>query len=191
MVPGRLKLPVWAGMVCIALVLSGCGFRPLYGTDSAGASAADELAQIQLTTPNNRIDYLVRSHLQKVLRTGQTATPAKFDLSVRLTEQTEQVAIEEDTSITRFKLRLFGSFELRDLSTGDILYSDTSRSITAYNVVESQFATRAALRDAEARAAQDLGDDIKLRLSLYFDRVLRPGRLDPEDFEPNPEESES
>ncbi len=160
-------------------MLSACGFRPLYGETASGLSSAGELARIRLNTRNDPVDAEVRSHLRDVLRTGATGEPAKYELAVRIEERTEAVAIEADTSITRFNLRLLSQIQLTDLETGAVVHTDAARSITAYNVVDSQFATLSAERDARRRAAHDLAEEIKLRLAVYFDRRLRPGRLDP------------
>ncbi len=169
-------------MMILMLMLGSCGFRPLYGETSAGVSGAAELARVQLNTRNNRVDALVRGHLRDIMGTGSTGEPPKYELLVRIEERAEPVAIEADTTITRFNLRLNARIQLKDLTTGKVIHSDASRSITAYNVVDSQFATLAAERNAEDRAALDLARDIKLRLALFFDRQINPGRLDPQNL---------
>lgn len=59
-----------------------------------------------------------------------------------------------------------------DIRTGNTVHEGQSRSIASYNVVDSQFATLSAQRDAEERAAVELSEDIKLRLAIFFDRQL-------------------
>ena len=46
----------------------------------------------------------------------------------------------------------------------------TARAIAPYNVVDSQFATLSAERDAQERAAREVGEDIRTRLGLYFEQ---------------------
>ncbi|MGF1453896.1 MAG: LPS assembly lipoprotein LptE [Alphaproteobacteria bacterium] len=168
-------------LIFSVLLIAACGFRPLYGETASGASGAAELARIQLNTRNDRADALVRGHLRDLMATGSTGAPPKYELVVRIDERAEPVAIEADTTITRFNLRLSARIQLKDLATGAVIHTDAARSITAYNVVDSQFATLAAERNAEDRAALDLAEDIKLRLALFFDRQINPGRLDPRD----------
>jgi LPS-assembly lipoprotein len=45
-----------------------------------------------------------------------------------------------------------------------------SRAIAGYNVVNEQFSTQIAQRDAEERAAREIGEDIRLRLGVFFEK---------------------
>lgn len=150
--------------------LSACGFRPLYGDLGDGTMAADQLRRIQLDTRNDRIDYLVRTNLIKGLQIQYADAPPAYTLRVRMRDRREGVAVERDTSITRFNYELRAQFALSDLDTGTVLFEGRTRSVAAYNVVDNQFATLSAQRDAEERAAQAISDDIKLQVAIYFDR---------------------
>ena len=44
----------------------------------------------------------------------------------------------------------------------------------SYNILDDQFATVTSQSDAEDRALGILGEEIKTRLAVYFDRRLRP-----------------
>ncbi len=154
----------------LALLLTGCGFRPLYGESAPGISSAAEMKRIRLDTRNDRVDYLVRTNLLRALQIEQAAGEPLYKLRVRLRERREGVAVERDTSITRFNYRLTASFDLIDLETNETLFTGRDRSVAAYNVVDNQFATLSAQRQSEERAALDISDQIKLRLAIYFDQ---------------------
>ncbi len=166
----------WTAIAGVLLVLGGCGFTPLYGAREGGARTDTELSQIRvLEIDNGRTGHDVYNALIDHLSPyGEPAEP-DYQLRVRLSEDREGVAIERDASITRYNFRLDANFRLVDVRSGNVIYEGRSRSIAAYNVVESQFATLSARRDAEERAATELSEDIKLRLAIFFDRQLNTG----------------
>ena len=43
-----------------------------------------------------------------------------------------------------------------------------SRSVTSYDLVDSDFATLSAESDARKRAVRQISEDIKIRLGIYF-----------------------
>jgi hypothetical protein len=57
---------------------------------------------------------------------------------------------------------------MRDNSSGDILSEGTIRSVSGYNISNSEFTRMASESDARKRASRDVADEIKTRLSLYF-----------------------
>jgi hypothetical protein len=81
----------------------------------------------------------------------------------------EGLAIQENTQITRYNYTLTARYELRDAVSNEVLDKGTARAIAAYNVVDSQFGTQSAERDAQERAAREVGEDIRLRIGLYFE----------------------
>lgn len=166
----------WLTVASVALVLGGCGFTPLYGMHEGGGRTNTELGQIKvLEIDSGRTGHDVYNALiDNLSPSGEPGEP-DYELRVRLTEDREGVAIERDASITRYNFQLNASFRLVDIRSGNVIYEGRSRSIAAYNVVESQFATLSARRDAEERAATELSEDIKLRLAIFFDRQLNTG----------------
>ncbi len=158
----------------LAASLSACGFAPLYGVHEGTASRTEnELAQIQvLPVRDDRLGYDVYNALfERLSPNGEPVTP-DYTLRVRLREDREGVAIERDASITRYNYRLNAHYTLMDVRSGNAIHEGDSRSIAAYNVVDNQFATLSAQRDAEERAAVELSEDIRLRLGIFFDRQI-------------------
>ena len=159
--------------IVAAGVLSACGFSPLYGEREGGARTDAELAQIQvIAIEDGRTGYdLYNALIDRLSPYGEPQDP-DYQLRLRLREQRDGVAIERDASITRYNYRLTASYQLIDIRSGNTVHEGQSRSIASYNVVDSQFATLTAQRDAEERAAIELSEDIKLRLAIFFDRQL-------------------
>lgn len=153
-------------------LLAGCGFQPLYGQRQQSASVPMQFAVIDV----NRIEGRAGQHLRNYLIDRFSSRGGRFRkayrLDIALSDTKDGLAIREDETVTRFNYRLFGKVRLIRLSDQQVLYEDALRVTSAFNVVKSEFATLSAERDAEQRAARDMGDGIVTRLSIYFQRVV-------------------
>jgi LPS-assembly lipoprotein len=160
----------FALLISAAAALSACGFRPLYATGSGGGGMTQYFQQVLVEPIQGRQGVHLRNQLMDTFTPGGTPTNAAYRLSIRLEEQKEGLAIQQDTRITRYNYNLTAKYELKDAVSGQILDRGISRSIAPYNVVDSQFATMSAERDAQERAAREVGEDIRTRLGLYFEQ---------------------
>ena len=163
----------WVILGLSALMISACGFQPLYSQNGSSPAVQAELAAIlvDVKSPDSRgerLEQLVYSSLLDALTPlGVSAAPA-WRLEIAFEQTSKGVGFEEDDSATRFNLQIFSEWRLVDTASRQVVFSSSSRSIAAYNVVTSQFATLTAEKDAEERAAVDLANDIRLQLSLHF-----------------------
>ncbi len=155
--------------VCAALALSACGFRPLYATGTTPEGMSQYFSQVYVESIPGRQGVHLRNQLMDALTPAGTPSSAAYRLTIKLEDLKEGLAIQENTQITRYNYSLTAKYELRDSVSGEILDKGTTRAIAAYNVVDSQFATQSAERDAQDRAAREVGEDIRLRLGLYFE----------------------
>ncbi|NWG47163.1 MAG: hypothetical protein HXY25_11535 [Alphaproteobacteria bacterium] len=152
----------------LLVLVAGCGFRPMYGSIS-GDALEEELAGIAVAPIEGRLGFEVRESLLAAISPRGEPSAPDYRLEVKLRETEEGLLIERDASITRFNYSLIGSYVLREAGTGEVVYADESRSIGAFNVVDSQFATLVAREDVQERTARDLARDIVLTLALYFE----------------------
>ena len=153
----------------VVLLLGACGFRSLYGTDATG-DAPGELATIKVKPIPDRIGQQLRNNLLDLLNPrGHPANPRYF-LTVHLDQSTHRLAIEKDAFATRANLRLRANFSLHDLDSRKIVLSGKSLMVSSYNILDSEFATLMAEKDAKARAAREIAHDIRTRLAAFFVR---------------------
>lgn len=155
----------------MALVLSACGFQPLYG-DNGGQSASpvDQMAAIQISPLPDRTGQQMHNLLRDRLNpTGQPRKPA-YALDLRLWESSEKLGIRKDESATRAALNLSAQFTLISAQDGRRLLSGYVKSVSSYNILTSPFATGFSEADARARALRELADGIRTRLGIYFSR---------------------
>ena len=157
-------------MITIAVLLTGCGFRPLYSETASSAQATASLEKIRVAGAATKTDAQVRNFLLDRIAPAGPAGKYEYDLSFRLTERQVGSGVRIDASVTRFNLQLTASYQLKDAKNRDVVYSGSSRAVVAYDVLRSQFATVVGREDARERAAREIANDIVLRLSLFFDR---------------------
>jgi LPS-assembly lipoprotein len=159
------------GAVLLAVMLAGCGFRPLYADRQAhDLGAASELAKIQVAPISDRLGQLVRNHLIDQLTPLGKASAWRYRLTVVLTPSQEGVALAQDQAATRYNFQLRSKFILAELSSGAEILSGSARSIAVYNVVSADFSTLTAEADARRRAAREISDEITIRLAVFFTR---------------------
>ena len=151
----------------LGLTLTGCGFRPLYGTSEQGPSILKNLAAIDVHAKNDSIGRELEFGLENVLAyDGSDA----YQLVMTYERATRNIAIEQDQEVTRRNLQLTVNFVLRQSGTNKTLFKSTAFSVVGYNLVDTQFANIMSERDANKRAVTALYDDIRAQLAIYFQR---------------------
>ncbi len=153
----------------VVLVLGACGFRSLYGTDATG-DAPGELATIKIKPIADRLGQQLRNNLLDLLNPrGRPANP-RYLLTVGLDQSTQRLAIEKDAFATRANLRLLAKFSLQEPDNPEIVLSGKILVVSSYNILDSEFATLMAEKDAKTRAAREIAHDIRTRLAAFFVR---------------------
>ena len=155
-----------------AISLAGCGFRPLYAVGTTPDGMSSYFGQVYVDPIPGRQGVHLRNQLLDAMTPGGTPSSAAYNLNVQLNDTKEGLAIQENTQITRYNYTLTAKYELRDAVSNEVLDKGTARAIAAYNVVDSQFGTQSAERDAQERAAREVGEDIRLRIGLYFENRI-------------------
>lgn len=159
-----------------ALLLTACGFRPLYGERANSPAATQYMAAIEIAPIPERIGQELQNHLRVRLNPRGTPANTKYRLQTRLNEIRTDLAIRDDASATLANLQLIANYTLHDAASNDVLYTGQSRFTASYNLVRSQFANLIAEDDARSRAVEAISDDMRVRLGIYFDRQAKAGK---------------
>lgn len=157
-----------AAVLAAAFATSACGFRPLYGDRSAAAVSAPELAAIQIDTITNREGQLVRNSLLDKLQPRGPAAKQLYRLTVGVTVARESLGVRTDETATRGSLTMNASYTLTDLADGKPLMVATSRAVSSYNILDSDFANVISENDAIRRTSVELSEEIKTRVAIFL-----------------------
>jgi len=153
----------------LALVLSACGFQPLYGpARTGGLSSTEQMAAVRIAPLPDRIGQQMHNLLRDRLNpAGQPRDPT-YELRLTLNEAKQELGIRKDETASRANLILAASFSLLEVGSGRLLLQGQASSTNSYNILNSQFATTYAESNARSRGLREISDDIRTRLGIYF-----------------------
>ena len=88
-----------------------------------------------------------------------------------ITESVATLGVRKTAFATRANLTVKAQYRLVSLAGGETLVSGDNSITVSYNILDSEYATQAAEKDARARAVRELSEEIRTRLGVYFARV--------------------
>ncbi len=150
----------WIVLLCSAL--AACGFHPMYG-----GAVGPEMSAIYVEPIAERDGYELRNTLIDLLQSDGVKAGKKYSLAVTLNESSQGIALQNDATITRYNQTLDAKYVLTD-AAGNVMTQGTQTELSAYNVVQSPYATLSAQQDSAKRAAQDMAERIRLALGAWF-----------------------
>jgi LPS-assembly lipoprotein len=156
-------------LLACALMVGGCGLRPLYSGGRAG-TVAQSLQSIEVGPIGGRSGWLVRTALEDRLG-SQAAGQPRFRLEVELDDDLIGLGIRRDDAVTRERRTLRARYRLVDAAVGTVLLDATAGSDAGIDVVSSEYATVAAEQTALERLSREVADQIVSRLALYASRT--------------------
>ena len=149
--------------VGVSLMLSGCGFRPLYG-DSGTAAA---LAAVDITTIPDRNGQTLRPLLaDRFYGARPPVTPSGWTLAVTFSTTKQSLGIRQDDTATRARLMLKAEVTLKKTGEDKPVFTSTERTFVSYNILTDPYATLAAEENAMNRGLTQLADTITQRVAL-------------------------
>jgi LPS-assembly lipoprotein len=149
-------------VLAACLLLEACGFHPMYGS-----ALAPQLSSIYVEPIAERDGYELRNTLIDLLQSDGEAAGKAYRLKVMLNESSQGIALQNDATITRYNTTLDARYTLSD-TRGNVLTTGSQSELSAYNVVQSPYATLMAEQDSTKRAAQDMAERIHLDLGVWF-----------------------
>ena len=155
-------------MVFLVLVtlLSGCGFRPLYLKGKQNPQP--DLTAIEIRPIVDRKGQILRNLLlDQLMPKGPSAHPA-YVLDVAVDFSLTNLGIRRNDRATRALIKVTATYSLRRKQDEAKLFSGTSQASSGYDILDSDFATLVAEKDALQHSMETIAQDIKLRLSLLF-----------------------
>lgn len=170
------RLLAVTSIVGTGLMLGACGFKPMYSASADSASTTAYLRAVQIDHIDERIGQMMRTALKRRFHPTRTNTAYHYSLNVSVSEGVSTLAVEKDASTTRANLQLTTQYTLVRIADQLTLQSGNVRGVSSYNLLTSNFATEAAKKDARKRAIDTVADQLKTKISAYFNG---PGRQQP------------
>jgi LPS-assembly lipoprotein len=157
-------------MLLAGLGLSSCGFKPLYGVDSASHRPATmaQFAAIEIPVMPDRLGQQMRNMLIDDLHPNGAAGEYRYRLSVVVKEIDLNIGLQENATTTRGQVRITAQYWLVDNDSGKTLQHEILRTSTGYNILINQFGSILSADDARQKGLQQVSDDITQHLALYF-----------------------
>ncbi len=163
----RLASPLFCPLL-FCLLLAGCGFHPLYGSDDQQAEA--QLPDIFVATIPGRSGQLLRQALQQRLAGTSEAEPQGYTLRVAYALDNESIAIHNDSTAARNRLVGRANWSLNSVAPTPVtLVSGNARTVDGFNNIDTQFfESTLATESTEGRIAGNLADSIRTQLAIWF-----------------------
>jgi LPS-assembly lipoprotein len=180
----RFRIAQIATLVAAAaavLALSGCGYRPVYGEQSAavaGDGARSNLGSVKILGIAERRGQMLRNYLlDRMTPRGEPATP-RYILSVTTSEGRRITSTRPDGTGTRADLVIAARYTLRDATSDLVVFSERSESVATYNLLTARYASVSSEDEARRRAVELIADQIALQVALFLNRRHAPGQAD-------------
>ena len=137
------------------LSLVACGFEPIYGVDKP---ANKIMGKIDVEVSNGRNAFELRDRL--IERLGVLESDPTYFLKYTSSINSKNLTISKDNDVTRYILQGETNFNLIDLASKKVIYTNTVVSNTAYSATAGTYPTAIAERDANVRLSRDMADKI-------------------------------
>jgi LPS-assembly lipoprotein len=161
-------------IACALLLLTGCGFHPVYGNRGSDSPVAEQLNQVAIESIPEHVGQMVRNDLIDDMYGKGRPGHALYQLSVKLRIEEENLGTLANATTTLEAIHLHADYVMKD-SSGKQLLAGTTQSTTTFDQLASLYSTQAAHDEAIERTANEVGEQITERLSLYFsERDTKP-----------------
>ena len=165
----RQLLALCLGVSVLAGALGGCGYRPLYASGEKGSVGGD-LAAVKIGLIPNRTGQQLRNILlDRMNPHGEPSLPL-YKLEIAIVPSREELGVRKDDTSTRANFILIGKYRLMDANNGRTLFEAEGRRVASFNISDDEFSTLNAAAAARRRVAQELADEIVVRVAVYLNR---------------------
>jgi LPS-assembly lipoprotein len=150
--------------------LGGCGdgssgFRPLYGSALVnGAAVNEKLASVDIAPIPGRVGQRIRNELIFQSTGGGLPKPPEYRLDVAIRESVSSTLVSVNGNAGSQIYNIEASFNLVRLTDKKVVARGKSYGRAAFERVTSIFANVEARQNAENRAAETVGEELKTRL---------------------------
>lgn len=150
------------------LALSGCGWKPLYGTTASGGDLKEVMRSVEIATIPGRVGQQIRNELIYDTTGGGLQGVPQYRLDIAIRESVLNTLVNAEGDPQSQTYQIYSQFKLVRLSDNEVVLTGNSNARASYDKVDSVFADIRARRDAENRAAKTIADAVRLRMAAYL-----------------------
>ena len=170
---GKYSLRAVRGLLLTSSVLAvpflgGCGssgFHPLYGSALINGDAVNErLAAIDVAPIPGRVGQRIRNELIFQTTGGGAPKPPQYRLDIAIRESVTSMLVAVDGNAGSQIYGIDATYSLVRLSDKKVVAHGSSYGRASFDRVSSVFANVEARQDAENRAAETVGEELRTRL---------------------------
>jgi LPS-assembly lipoprotein len=166
--PAHRRFGATGVLVAAALALGACSVQPLYGPSNfidGGGAVQSNLTRISVEQVGDRVAQQVRNRVIFQMTGGKPISDPLYDMSLTVTSREIGLGITAIEASPVYSVQVQATFSVKRLGTDEVVVSGTSRSAASYNRVNQIYANTRAKIDAENRAAEQVGNEIVVRVA--------------------------
>lgn len=150
-------------------VLSGCGFRPVYGTGSAdgGVNVDQDLAAIKLGVIEGRPGQILHNHLLDRFNPKGQPVKSLYVLTTEVKTSSSELGTQIDATTTRSQVSVLANARLS--AFGETI-PFVSRAVASFSTAQSDYASKVAEEEAIERSMRVIADDLRLQIATFFEK---------------------
>ena len=155
----KIRIALFSGLM---LLLSGCGFSPMYAPATTGAGA---IGPVNISQIDGKAGHVLKTELDRILSVEDGRGTPPMQLEITLQESIIRQGIRLDESATRAELVLVANYVLWPPNGGQELRGSVTSTVN-YDIPTAAFGEIAAQDDARERAAENLAERFRAELAL-------------------------
>lgn len=148
----------------IVFLITSCGFTPVYKTVEGESTAAMNLASVKVESTRDLMGQFYSNKLTDLLNPTSAEVEPQYRISTKLHKNKIPFAIQQDRTITRYKIVVEANYKLVDINSGQVIDEGTLRREGGYDKVDSDYATYISDEDTTRRIIKELAEDTRIRI---------------------------
>ncbi|MCE2927577.1 MAG: LPS assembly lipoprotein LptE [Rickettsiales bacterium] len=152
------------------LLLTGCGFQPMYGARQEAGKSAIAGVSVEATAQDRRTKQQLQISLEDKLNpTGAIPANPTYRLVADVSSSVSGIGVSRDGTATRYNVNLTSSYQLYKTGEEKPVTTGTLRHVSSYNNLPNQYySTYVSEQDAIRRGIGELAEMYRQRLSPYL-----------------------
>jgi hypothetical protein len=148
----------------LLISLCSCGFTPVYKQNPGDVDATDKLAAVEIIVPHNLLGQEFKTELSDLINPNSKSVEQKYRIEVKLTKDKTAIAIQQDRSVTRYKVTVRGDYKITAIDSSKVIGQGYMLREGGFDKLASDYSTYVSEDDTTQRIVKELAADAKTKL---------------------------